>query len=137
MKSTAIIEDVTRWDRVGGRELQFFATDAEVVIWLTKHLPGQCAPYHLVGSDVVPDGAVYVQQPYQCEINELVECASAASPRRYSFWIWSEALTPGLRLRRGQQVDSVCSFNGLVLLQHGFLHHGRRDVSRISIADKV
>jgi hypothetical protein len=137
MRSEAIINDVTQWARVGGRELQFLATDAEVLEWLTQGLPSQYAPYHLVGSDLVEDGPVYVEHPFRCEVSALLECMHAVSPNRYIFRLWSEVLTPGLRLRRGEPIGAMCSLNGLVGLQHGFLHHGRRDISRISITDKV
>jgi hypothetical protein len=137
MKAEAVIADVTKWDRVGGRELQFFATDAEVERWLTQELPEQYSPYHLVGSDLVEDGPIYVQRPFQCEFGEMLECRHGSGLERHNFWIWSELLTPSLPLRQGDPIVALCSYSGLVLLQHGFVHHGRRDVSRISMVDKV
>jgi hypothetical protein len=137
MTPRTILEDPRQWERVGGRELQFFATDAEVRGWLTQHLLPQYAPYHLVGSDLVEEGGIYVEDPFQCEADELLPCMYAARSKRYNFRCWSEVLTPWLQLRRGQPIGAICSLSGLVLLQHGLANQGRRDVSRIAIADKA
>jgi hypothetical protein len=136
-EAATTILDPEDWDRLGGREFQFFATDAEVRDWLVQALPTKYAPYRLLGADVVSDGERYVQQPFRCEIEELPSCIRRSPPLRTNFWLWSEGLTPRLELHRGERVDAVCGLNGLVLLQQGGMRRERRDVSRIAILDKV
>jgi hypothetical protein len=138
MELGSVIKDVDQWQRAGrGRVLQFFATDAEVQEWLIGHLPNQYAPFYLVGSDLVPEGSVYVEQPFQCEVAALLECMSGPVRRRWKFRIWSEVLTPGLELRRGEPIDTICSYNGLVGLQHGLMTRDQKNSSSIGITHRV
>src|SRR5216683_1076005 len=120
MASIIAIVDTHRWTRAGkGRELQFFASDAEVQDWLNRGLPARYAPYRLVGSDSVKEDADYIEQPFQCAVTDLVPCMRAGNGRRWRFWILSDHLSAGLVLERGGAVDMLCSYNGLVELQHG------------------
>jgi hypothetical protein len=142
-----ITEDLDNWNRIGrGRTLQFFATDDEVQHWLKTALPPEYAPYTLVGTDKVRvDRRRYIDQPFRCELVELVQCMHAIQTPRYNFWILSEVLTPGLLLEPRPGVDRILSFNGLILLQHGLMLKDYRDpiqsikqdASSIGIVDRV
>jgi hypothetical protein len=145
-----MINDVDRWDRGNwGRCFQFFATDEEVQHWLTHCLPPQYQPYHLVGHDRVEgEESHYLDEPFQCAITDLRQCMRGTVTPRWAFWIWSEALTPDLRLQRvdlsrpGTRpigIDVLCAYNGLVSLQHGLFNNRRkgRNSSSIGIVDKV
>src|SRR6266568_5600867 len=99
--------DPEHWNRVGGREFQFFATDTEIRGWLLQGLPEKYAPYHLVGADIEAEGAINVRRPFLCELSELPSCIRRSPPRRWIFWIWSEVLTPGMDLGRGDRVSAI------------------------------
>lgn len=141
-----LIEDLDQWARAGrGREFQFYATGEEVQHWMQEALPAECEPYFLVGADRVEENGVYIDEPFKCEIENLLECIGPSVNPRHSFWIWSLKLTPNLPLQRGIWIDKLCSYNGLILLQHGLMvedrrdpaRHVRRKASRIAITDKV
>jgi hypothetical protein len=134
---TSAVLDPEHWSRVGGREFQFFATDEEIRDWLLTALPENFAPYHLVGADVVAEGGRYVREPFRCELEQLPSYIRRSPPLRDMFDIWSEVLTPGLELRRGQRIEAVYSLNGLVGVQQGMMRRERRDVSRITVVAKV
>ena len=48
-----LVSNIDQWDRVGGRVIQFFATDEEVDDVLKQYLPVKYGPYFLVGSEWV------------------------------------------------------------------------------------
>jgi hypothetical protein len=138
-----MITDVDCWDRGNfGRRFQCFATDEEVQTWLLHCLPSKYAPYRLVGCDRVPgDGAFYVDEPFQCEVGALLACMHETDPPRWKFFIWSETLTPDLRLQRmdlreTSGIDKLCGYNGLVELQFGTIR-GKKDSTGLVIVDKV
>jgi hypothetical protein len=132
-----IITDVQHWVRVGrGRSLQFFATDEEVQSWLC-HLPEKYKPYYIVGFDRVKAERTYVDQFFRCEMSALLECMNAREPKRWNFWIQSEAITPDIERGYEGWLDLLFTRNGLVHLQHGMIRKDRRDASSVGIVDKV
>ena len=139
MHSPLNIYGVDRWTRFGrGKELQFFATDAEVENWLITSLPAIYGPYQLIGCDLIKENGAFVEYPFRCDISCFRKCRQGKNNGpRYEFWIHSEALTPGLSFEFGSRMCALCALNGLVLIQHGFLHRGRKDASRIAVVDTI
>lgn len=134
------ITDPAGWMRAGrGRRLHFLATDEEVQAWLVTRLPERYGPYHLVGADLTRDGRDYVQVPFRCAMDRFVQCMhdSPVDQPRVEFFIWSEVLTPDLELIPGTDVGTVCSYNGLVILQHGLERYGRRMGSSLALVPVV
>lgn len=137
MSSFIPCSELSEWHRPGkGRELQFFATNEELTGWLQHELPDKYQPYELVAADLVAQGDLYVRTSFTCP---LADFPGGIQPmERWQFWIWSQSLTPELP----SQFDSeafhrVCSFNGLVSVEHGGRKHNGQDISRIAIVDKL
>lgn len=141
-----ILDNLDDWQRAGrGRVLQFFATDEEVQRWLIAALPSEYAPYLLIGVDLVKEGRIFVEKPFQCEVSSLLDCMQLGIEPRFKFWIWSKVLIPNPPLKTERQLSRWLSFNGLVLLQHGRTITDKTDPSRqvcrsassIGMVDKV
>lgn len=71
------------------------------------------------------------------EVDQLVESLRQTDGSGYNYWLWSEELTPDLRLEQCERVNGICSHNGLVLVQHGLMRRGAKDRSRIAIIEGV
>lgn len=122
------------WERVEGRELQFFALDEELDRWIAEGLPNEFWPYELLTCDMVKVGhREYEERAAKCDGLSVSLCRTGTD--RFSFWIRSRRLSAEL-LRSAQQRRDW-SLNGLILVQHGFQHRGKRDASRIVIIPKI
>lgn len=115
-----IIYDVDSWHRCGrGHRLQFYATDEEVRDWLVEGLPKGWEPYFVVGSDKIQSkNKQFTDHPFQCRLDDFPQCLYISESTRWNLWIVSEALSSRIEFRDGQAIDKICSFNGLISLQH-------------------
>jgi hypothetical protein len=135
------------WARVGnGKELQFFANDADVKEWLTGSLLEEFEPYHLVGSDLKTTGPKdFAEYPFRFELTDFPRCLLRESGSRFNLWILSEKLSPELEFKVGDPIERICGCNGLILLQHGLqIMVGKgsnaktyRDSSRIAMLTEI
>jgi hypothetical protein len=122
------------WRRVGrGHELQFFATDEEVQSYLQSALPVQHGPYILVGVDRLPSD-VRELQSREYSIDRLAQCAEMGP---HQLWIWPRGVLAALGPFELAVSEAALALSGLVLLQHGFSRHGKREASRIAVVDKI
>jgi hypothetical protein len=134
------ILDPREWSRVGGRELQFFATDDEVRGYLNE-LPSEFGPYDTLGSTLLPNpggSPPYRSEPYVCAIDEHFERLARGMAIPSNIFVRPAALVPALPIADGgRDIDAWCTVNGVVLLQHGWTRSGKREASRIAICDKM
>lgn len=130
-----LISDLDHWDRVGGRVIQFYATDEEVDNVLKQHLPAKYEPYFLVGYDWTnQDGDSYVWKPFSYPVVDFLVL------RRQGRWhldIQSTVLTPDIRPFDENRIARKMSFNGLINIQHGSIRKGKWDDSSFTIVDKI
>lgn len=130
-----LISEINQWDRVGGRNIQFYAIDEEVDIVLTHHLPAKYAPYFLIGSEgIKKDNGEYVWKPYSHPVTDFIDLRKRGY---WYFFIQSVILTPDLLLPTENNGYGVMSFNGLINLQHGSIRNGRWDDSSFATVDRV
>jgi hypothetical protein len=139
-----VITDIDNWQRVGrGRTIQFYATDEEVYSWFIDYLPAEYGPYYVVASIKGKDRHSALKEPARVPLSALIDLMRDSKNLSFNYWIGAEKLTPDLPL--DQDIDAMCSYNGLVLLQHGLilrnhLDHSTtecRDVSRIAVTSRV
>lgn len=84
-----IPHDLAPWYRVGGRTLQFYATDDEIAEWLLEMLPPEFAPYAVLG-EVWREGE---WQPFEDPLEDLR--ASFQRHRSANHWIRSTSCRRG------------------------------------------
>lgn len=120
----AILSDLNCWSRSRGGEVQFHAMDSDIQRWLTSALPDKYGPYFLVGSELIQNKTTkkYYESPFQYDMSQMPKCFQEGRKKdRRSFWIWSKTLTPDLILQEREEIGGICSYNGLILLQHGYI----------------
>lgn len=126
------------WERASrGRELQFFATDDELYDWLMCSLPGEFQPYFLLGQDRIEEGRTYRWEAFDIPLADSIRSFRERPRGRYIYNLRSRTLTPDLRLTHQVDVSRLCTLNGLICIEHGFVHRGKQDPSRISLVDRV
>lgn len=133
---TPQVYDPAEWSRAGrGRELQFFATDADVRRWL-DHLPDQYAPYMTWGSRLVKRAGDYGPMLFCYPLNQWGR-GVVETPEQ--FFLHTSALMPPLpkHAETAQSANEWASLNGLVLVQHGASREGKRLESRLAVTDKI
>lgn len=127
-----------QWERVGrGRDISFFCTAEEVQWWLNHALPAKFEPYVILGAVKVKQGRYYVDEAFQFKPEEFLAERLGPEGNRWSFSIVSTRLTPNPTFGPKTSVDSTCSLNGLVELQHGLTHKGRECASSIGMVDVI
>lgn len=130
--------DPNEWRRVGGRDLQFFATDDELQAYLHDLAP-EFGPYDTLGEDLVenPTGPrPYRREFFVAPIDEHFEKLRLGRRIPMNIFIRPTALVPVLPVRE-IGMEAWCVVNGLILLQHGLTREGKREASRIAISDKI
>jgi len=117
------------WDRVGGRNFQFYATDDEIAEWLRETLLQHFAPYSALGREWLNSR----WQRFDCPIHDIR--TGITDHRQSNLWIRSHLLTPDLS--RESEVTEL-SFGGLLLLQLGREREdGRLDDARLAVVDRI
>jgi hypothetical protein len=127
----------TDWSRAGrGRELQFFATDGELLTWLDA-LPDEYAPYTMWGSRLVRRDIEHERVLFRYSLKEWTHALAASRPSQ--FFLHAANLIPPLPENKetAQRANEWGSLNGLVLVQHGSTRAGKRLASRIAVTDKI
>jgi hypothetical protein len=116
------------WYRVGGKTLQFYATDDEIAEWLLEALPSERAPYAVIGQESRGGRRQSLEFP-------LAAVAAAFSAQRLAvYWIRSDALSPGLTAESEKRL----SFNGLINVQLGSTRpDGLLGEASIGIVDRI
>lgn len=133
-------EDVSsprEWVRVGrGKELQFFATDQDIEEWLSDGLASEYQPYEAVEirSDELSSAPAARRIPLASLANHL-----ATRPDFANVWLRSRAIPDTFKLEEvdATQLEDACACNGYVILQHGLMFRGKKDVSRIAIIEEI
>lgn len=128
----SVAGDWARYSR--GRGIDFYATDEEVESVLKECLLPRYAPYLLVGSSSVKEGAKYIQKPFSFEVEQFSELRRRGE---WHFFFRSMKITPEMRFSYGEDVSAIMSLSGLVHLQHGSMNGKRWSASSIGIVDKV
>ena len=126
-------DEFAGWHRVGGRRLQFYATDDEIAEWLLEMLPPRFRPYSVLAQEWVGAGWRTLEQPIE-DIREFF-----ADHRNANFWIRSRVLSPGLVAEELPAPEDTkrLSFRGLILVQLGRDFEGRLDEASIAIVDRI
>lgn len=109
------------WSRVGGSELQFFATDDELVDILDHAVPAEYAPYRGIGRAArkVPNTRTYEWSVFECALSEAVGCV-----RRLAvpfFWL-ATADTPTGEATLDD--EAARSFTGLIQIEPIVMRRG-------------
>lgn len=140
---TPQIYDPAEWSRVGrGRELQFFATDAEVLKWFDM-LPEEYAPYTIWGSRLLQRNGEHERVLFSYPLEKWRDALGCGrpvgSPAPKQFFLHAAELMPPLPAdeEAASRANEWASLNGLVLVQHGATRAGRQLASRISVTDKI
>jgi hypothetical protein len=138
MTTYSAIYDTVNWSRVGrGKGMQFFATDDEVAAWLQRSLPCEYTPYSLGGVDLVQNGSIYDEIPFEFAIHDFPECMNRPGGYRYNFSIISRKLHPDIELQSKRNINAICTINGFPLMQHGVPLKEKRDRTFFAITPKV
>ena len=83
-------DELAGWERVGGRRLQFYATDSEIAEWLRETLPPELGPFSVIGQEW--DQRRW--QPFEYPLEAIDDCF--ARHRHANLWLRSDLLSPGL-----------------------------------------
>jgi hypothetical protein len=127
----------TDWSRAGrGRELQFFATDRELLTWFDA-LPDENAPYTIWGSRLVRRDIEHERVLFRYSLEEWTHALAAGWPDQ--FFLHAAKLISPLPVdeEAAPRANEWGSLNGLVLVQHGSTRAGKRLASRIAVTDKI
>lgn len=143
MMGTMQLYQPPEWSRSGrGRELQFFATDAEVEEWL-GHLSDDYAPYSAWVSRLVRRNGTY-QRTLSCfPLDEWLRAHKDGGQDVPSladqFFLHAAAVMPALPTDEAvaRHANEWASLNGLVLVQHGATRAGRQLASRVAVTDRI
>lgn len=131
------LAEIDSWSRVGGRELQFIATDEDVHRWLSEGLPDEYKPYELIGLDVDQmTKSNHRAMVFAFPTDDFLSSRANASGRS-NFWISSRQKNGGLERDNGPWYTKYYSFNGLIQLTHGGMRGDKKEISRIAVVDKV
>lgn len=120
-------DEFAGWCLVGGRRLQFYATDDEIGEWLREMLPPSFAPYTVLGREW-REGR---WQAFEHQLEEIVE--SFTRHRAAIQWIRSNVLSPALTADDEKRL----SFSGLIGVELGHERGGRRWQSSIAMVDRI
>jgi hypothetical protein len=128
-------DELAGWRRHGrGRELQFFATDDEMLDYLGS-APPDLGPYDIVGTRLVREGKEYARRMFAMTIAEYGAALSErAAPNQ--FFLRSRTLAPELP-SDPIEMDRRFGLCGAVVVQHGFRRGDKRDASRISVVTSI
>jgi len=138
--------DLLSWIRVGGSELQFFATDDEVAEFLIHGVPQEYAPYQLYTfSRVEVARKKFLDYTEAFPPDEFLSKVNARRDQRLDmFFIRSQILTPTFQVERERtaNTEGLLSLNGFISLQNGFVHgsgffQGKQSESRVSVIKGV
>jgi hypothetical protein len=126
-------DEFAGWQRVGGRRLQFYATDDEIAEWLLEMLPPRFGPYSVLAQEWAAGDWRTFEQPIK-DIRDFF-----ADHRNANFWIRSRVLSPGLVAEElsAPEDNKRLSFRGLILIQLGRDFDGRLDEASIGIVDRI
>jgi hypothetical protein len=117
------------WQRVGGRNFQFYATDEEIAEWLIETLPTQFVPYSVLGREWRDSRWRFFDYP----LADVRACMS--HHRRSNLWIRSHAPTPSVSAASDER---ELSLGGLILVQLGRqLTDGKLDEARLAVVDRI
>jgi hypothetical protein len=121
-------DEFAGWYRVGGRTLQFYATDDEIAEWLRGTLPSADGPYAILGRQWHHDRWM----PFEYRLDEIG--TAFGLHRTASYWIRSNALSPGLT---GSD-EKRLAWNGLINVQLSAPQpDGRLGEASIGIVDRI
>jgi hypothetical protein len=128
-----VTDEFEGWYRVGGKGLQFYATDEEIEEWLREMLPPDLGPYTFLVQEWKTDAWVTYEHPIE-RIRE-----SFARSRSTNHWIKSTVLSPGLSpdAIRGYDGLRKLSFSGLIRVLPGGDRDGRLSDAYIGIVDRI
>ena len=113
--------------------MQFYATDEEIADWLVEKLPGQYAPYVVLGEQwASPHLAVHAYA-----LDDVATSFSADRPARH--WIKSGVLSPELDPREIRRPDDMgkLSFSGLIAIRVTDEFGGRIEPASMTMVDRI
>jgi hypothetical protein len=129
-----------QWHRCGGgHRLSLFATPEEIQGWVLAFLPGNFAPYSILGEHRISEGRKFIRwSPVEMTTDSLAAELRSPPLIARNFWIRSHTLTPRRDVFTQGDFSANCSLNGLVLIQrHGIDSCGNRGGGSIGIVDRV
>lgn len=125
----------SEWERAGqGRAFQFYATDDDVDRHF-RELPPKFGPYGIVGTSLIKGERGYQHQAFTVTPEEWFHSVRHSSqPPLTNYWLWS-GVAPSVIPNHA--AEGWCGLNGMILLRHGGASGGKREVSCISLLDRV
>jgi hypothetical protein len=123
-----VSDEFADWYRVGGKTLQFYATDDEIAELLLEALPDDFGPYAVLGAEWRENQWV----PHEYPLEEIT--IPFTRHRSANHWIRSDVLSPGLTA----QDETHVAWSGLIEVQLGFVRpDGRLEEASIAIVDRI
>jgi hypothetical protein len=128
-----VSEEFAGWHRVGGRQLQFYATNDEIAEWLSETLPPSLGPYTVLGQE-------WEQGRWQAFEHPLDDVLEAFALHAAGHWVRSSVLSPALSAADLRQPEDIkrLSYRGLIQVHVGREGaDGRLSEASIGIVDRI
>ncbi|MCB1326637.1 MAG: hypothetical protein H7A21_04250 [Spirochaetales bacterium] len=131
-----MIRNESEWERAGrGKELQFFATDAEITGWLNA-LPPTQGPYALLVEELVKlRPGKFESRAEVIPLNEVQREIETGA--RFPYWIVPTDLVPVDDLLEYREPAVAASLSGCVMVYHRSKGVIKQNASRIALVDKL